>query len=376
MSRSARQTLREAREARGLTQAGLAEAAGVSRQSLLAIESGRSEPSVGLALRLARILERSVEDLFGTQDSSAALEVVPARSGTAEGGARRHAVGFVRERWVAHPLPDHRPETMTQSADAVGSKPARGRGPFGLELLRSPEEIRDNVLLAGCAPAMGLLAARLNRSAGPGRFVWLPASSRDALRALADGETHVAGVHLGNTGSSDNVDAVREHLPHHEAWLVTLTSWETVLASRPAKHAQHVSDLTRPKIRIAAREIGSGARAVLDRLLRAEGMVPRKRLHAALVARSHLEVARLVADGTADVGVTLRSTAAAFGLTWTPLEIERFDLVLPPEALHDRRIGRLLDTLTHAGFRTEIASLGGHDTSDAGKTVARLRSDT
>jgi putative transcriptional regulator len=46
------------------TQEDLAKGVGVTRQTIIAIEKGNYSPSVQLALRLARILECSVEDLF------------------------------------------------------------------------------------------------------------------------------------------------------------------------------------------------------------------------------------------------------------------------------------------------------------------------
>lgn len=48
----------------GLTQLDLADAVGVTRQTILSIEKGKYSPSVGLALRLAQVLGASVEDLF------------------------------------------------------------------------------------------------------------------------------------------------------------------------------------------------------------------------------------------------------------------------------------------------------------------------
>jgi putative transcriptional regulator len=48
----------------GLTQEGLAERVGVTRQTIISIERGNYDPSVGLALRLARALGVPVEDLF------------------------------------------------------------------------------------------------------------------------------------------------------------------------------------------------------------------------------------------------------------------------------------------------------------------------
>ena len=56
--------LRELRGERGLTQEGLAELAGVSRQTINSIETGRFEPSLSLALILARLFEAPVEQIF------------------------------------------------------------------------------------------------------------------------------------------------------------------------------------------------------------------------------------------------------------------------------------------------------------------------
>src|ERR1700722_18933652 len=52
------------RQKRGLAAAALAQAAGISRQTIYAIESGSYVPNTAVALRLARTLEVHVEDLF------------------------------------------------------------------------------------------------------------------------------------------------------------------------------------------------------------------------------------------------------------------------------------------------------------------------
>ncbi len=49
---------------RNLTQEELAEKAGVSRQTIIAIEKGNYTPSVELALKLAKIFKVPVEDIF------------------------------------------------------------------------------------------------------------------------------------------------------------------------------------------------------------------------------------------------------------------------------------------------------------------------
>ena len=56
--------VRELRGERGLSQAALAEAMGVSRQTINAIETDRYTPSLPLALALARFFETTVEAMF------------------------------------------------------------------------------------------------------------------------------------------------------------------------------------------------------------------------------------------------------------------------------------------------------------------------
>lgn len=52
----------------GLTQEELAQQTGVSRQSINAIESNKYTPSTVLALKIARVLEKSIEELFELEE--------------------------------------------------------------------------------------------------------------------------------------------------------------------------------------------------------------------------------------------------------------------------------------------------------------------
>ena len=56
--------LRERRNQHEWTQEALAQAVGVTRQTIIAVEQGKHEPSVRLALEIARALGDPIEDLF------------------------------------------------------------------------------------------------------------------------------------------------------------------------------------------------------------------------------------------------------------------------------------------------------------------------
>ena len=62
--------LEEIRKQRGIKQEALADAMGVSRQTISSLENGRYNPSVILAIKLARYFGMKVEDIFIYQQES------------------------------------------------------------------------------------------------------------------------------------------------------------------------------------------------------------------------------------------------------------------------------------------------------------------
>ena len=60
--------VRELREKMGWTQEQLAKMVGVTRQTIIAIEKGRYDPSLRLAFRLARVFGVKIEELFQPEE--------------------------------------------------------------------------------------------------------------------------------------------------------------------------------------------------------------------------------------------------------------------------------------------------------------------
>ncbi len=60
--------LKELRKDRGWSQGDLADQLGVSRQSVNAIETGRYDPSLPLAFKIARLFGCGIEDVFQEDD--------------------------------------------------------------------------------------------------------------------------------------------------------------------------------------------------------------------------------------------------------------------------------------------------------------------
>jgi len=63
-----RNHLKTLREARGWTQGALADQLGVSRQTVNALETGRYDPALPLAFRIARLFARPIESIFTSDE--------------------------------------------------------------------------------------------------------------------------------------------------------------------------------------------------------------------------------------------------------------------------------------------------------------------
>jgi molybdopterin molybdotransferase/putative molybdopterin biosynthesis protein len=364
--------IKAARLERGIGQGQLAGEAGISRQALSAIEAGAYHPNVTVALGLARALGKSVEALFG----DAGFESVTA-SIVDQGIAPRCApgthvsLGRVGGKLIA----------VSRPATGLSLLPAGGmveqlsqEGRARVSSFRTASEIDGTLLVAGCDPAVTVLSDYLAHRAPFVELVNFQCSSLSALESAAAGHSHAAGVHLRDPGTGDyNVAAVRRRFGRRPVTVISFARWELGVASRPGhRRIQTVGDLARPHIRIVNRQSGSGARMALDEALAELGVEPQKLTGYGVEAPGHLEVAGEIAAGRADAGLTLRVAAEAFGLSFTALREERYDLVIPRREMDSPSVKALLEALSSSRLASEVSRLCLYDTSGMGKLMAEI----
>jgi putative molybdopterin biosynthesis protein len=374
--------LRLARQARGLSQQQLAGVAGVTRQAVSAVESGHSDPSLRVALGLARALGMTIEELFGRGEPADPVRARPVAPAGSAGS--RVALAAVGDGFVALPL---RGDTVSpagfSAAGGLVVGPAGGRpgagvdgrhgagvggksgagvgGDLGAIAVRPIGPPRPTLVVAGCDPALPLLQTPLSLLDPPVAFAWWPCGSAEALRLAAAGLVHAAGVHPAGR------DHARAHL---DADVVGFASWREGLVIRPGTPVNDLADVARLGLRLVNREPGAQARTLLDQ--------ERERLHLDAAdlpgydsqAAGHLQVAAAVAGRIADAGVSSEPAALAYGLDFLPLATERFDLVLPSSLAASREVQGLLKVLTSPWLLAQLASLPGYDPSSCGERIS------
>ncbi|MHB1598011.1 MAG: substrate-binding domain-containing protein [Acidimicrobiales bacterium] len=350
--------LRSARLARSLSQLQLAGLAGVSRQAIAAVEAGRSEPSLRLALALARVLGVGVEDLFATESALPAIRAEPLAPLGPQGS--RVALAPLAGRLVAVPL----------HADAgvrSGFAPAGGLVGGLAGTVRPVGAVRPCVVVAGCDPALSLLETPLALLDPPVGLLWRSCASADALELAAQGLVHAAGTHVRDReGGGYNHRATERLGPSSR--LLGFSSWRQGLVLRPDLDGRVtcVGDIAALGLRLANREPGSEARSVLDRAAVHDGVAVHELAGSSSEVHGHLQVAAAIASGLADAGVASEPAALAYGLAFVPLSTERFDLAVPPVHADAPEVRALTTVLGSPWLRNQLAMLPGYDATTCG----------
>lgn len=361
------------RKSRGIAASDLAHRVHVSRQTIYAIEAGTYVPNTELALNLAHELEVTVDELFSLKEGNRrpraplAAEVLSAAAPEKGQPVRICKMG---PRWVSVPvsaLPYYMPE-----ADGIIMRAGRAKGRADLIVFAEDDAAQKRLVLAGCDPAASLLSHMVEQVSGI-EVVAAAASSKLALTWLKEGKVHIAGSHLEDPKTGEfNLPFVRNEFPDEDFSVVTYAWWEEGLVIAPGnpKGVRKMEDLARKNVRFVNRELGSGSRALLDRLLEKAGIACQQVRGYDRVALGHLAAAYRVLSREVDVCLATRSAAQTFGLDFIPLHRERYDLVMRRRTADLPAARAFLDVLQRATLRRKLEALAGYDTSETGALVA------
>lgn len=360
--------LQSLRKARRISVAQLARAAGVSRQTIYAIEDGGFIPNTAVALRLARFLDVRVEDIFALGEENGAefveAELLAEDSGRVEQG-QLVRLCETNGRFVALPVP----ELPAFLPPAEGTVLSRAGSRVSVRAA-GPASGKKQFLLAGCDPAISLLDGALATSGI--ELIGVPSSSRRALEYLGQGRVHAAGSHLRDLSTGDyNVPLVKRLFQSGTMCVVTFAVWEQGLVLRRGnpKNIRSIPDLADKQAVLMNREEGSGSRNLLDNGLREANIQTAEVAGYENHANGHLPAAYAVASGAADCCIANRSAAQRFQLDFVPLAVERFDLVFSRDALQSREMKPVLDVLNSAVWKRKLRAIAGYDTAQTGNLL-------
>jgi molybdopterin molybdotransferase/putative molybdopterin biosynthesis protein len=360
------------RQKRGISAAQLAKTAGVTRQTIYAMEAGSYVPNTAVALRLAQALEVHVEDLFAlpkaepTSLRSEEATLLPGSEAPQPGQPVQ--LCLVNKRLIASP-PSPVPWYFPVSDAVVAAKPPKN-GRTDVQVFDAAEDFRNRVLIAGCDPGISVLAHHLQASGI--ELVLAHRNSSQSLKLLKEGCVHIAGTHLHDESSGEsNLPEISRLFPKNAVAVISFAVWEEgiVIAAGNPKSIQNAEDLARRDVTVVNREKGAGSRALLDSALKRLKIDPQHVRGYDRIAPGHLPAAWQVQAGQADACIATRAAARVLGLGFVPLVSERYDLAVRRQHLDMPTIQAVFDTLSRSNYRRELESLGGYDARSAGQRL-------
>jgi len=367
------------RKKHGLSQSELAKQIGITRQAVYAMEANQYLPSTQISLQLAEVLNCTVEDLFCLSGREEVVEAELIGDALSSHKPMRVKLSQVGTRMLARPMVELGDIlNFVLPADGVilensHTSSRKKHAPVTVKLLNAREVIDQNIVIAGCDPALFLAGEHVRKIHMLSGVTNWTMGSANALNALQRGEVHMAGLHLVDMKSGQsNIPYLKRHARNRDLIGVHFATWVQglLIQSGNPKRIRTVQDLVRPGVRLINREPGAGARFFLDALLGKAGIIGEKVKGYSHEVTSHLDVARHIRDGMADVGIGVETAAHYFGLDFIPLREERYDLIMRTDFLNSHPMAsKFLDAVVSQPFRREIEALGGYNLNDVGKML-------
>lgn len=318
-----------------MSQAELAARAGVSRQLVTALESGRNLPRVDAALALAAALAVQPDELFAPTGTP--VEVLTGEPPD-EGALVR--TGRVGERVVTASARVGRSGWDVADAQVVAGE----LRPFG--------HLRPGVVMAGCEPGLELLE-RLLRESGLGALT-VGCSNAAALTALADGRVHLAAVHAP-ARSFPPVPAGLAVVRYH------LCAWQVGLAGPTRSSGGWFNRALSGTGTVVQREAGAGVQATF---LQAAARAPRGPR-----VGGHLEACWMAISRNLPA-VTIEPAARALGAAFHALDTHAVELWVNRAWLGDPAVAAALQEVSSQRFQQYLAHVGGYDLTASGRTAS------
>ena len=188
---------------------------------------------------------------------------------------------------------------------------------------------------------------------------FLAVGSMGGILAAQRGECDLAGTHLLDEASNQ----YNSHLLTAELALIKGYRRSQGLLfrkddSRFALVKQNFQETIRQlmedkNVRMINRNLGSGTRILLDRLL--AGQRPSGFFQE---AKSHNSVAAAITHKRADWGIAIRSVAEDSGLDFFPMQDEEYDFIIPNKRLKRQEVRQFINLLQEANIQTQLNKLG------------------
>ncbi len=199
------------------------------------------------------------------------------------------------------------------------------------------------------------------------RYAWV--GSLKGLSLFIAGQCAVTGIHILDVDTEEyNDPIIRKFMLEDLAEIKNLFLRRQGFIARSERDYEGIVDgLIGGELRFVNRCWGSGTRMLVDVVLRKEAL--RRGLEPRSVTKTirgyewevstHNEVANAVKSGVADVGMGIEYVARITGLSFVPVRVEKFDILVRWDVLNDSEVKHFLEELDRE-IAKSVSSMPGY----------------
>src|SRR5699024_1747535 len=235
----------------------------------------------------------------------------------------------------------------------------------------TPTKDASQLIISGQDNSLDILAKQLTEAMPTFQFLRSYMGSLDGLIAMYQNKADIVSTHLfdGETGTY-NLPYTHKILGSKSYIVIHLMKRKAGLFVQKGnpKNIQQWKDFERPDIILANREVGAGARILLDEQLRLHHMKRSNISGYDNVYSSHLDVASQIASQKADVGVGSEQAAKMANVDFIEMIEESYDLVILKSDQNEGVIDQIRTILQTESFLHTLTSLN-YNTSETGKVL-------
>jgi putative molybdopterin biosynthesis protein len=194
--------------------------------------------------------------------------------------------------------------------------------------------------------------------------------SGEGLRLLKDGFCHIALSHLYNSETDDyTFPFIRNLFDNPDEVVAMNLFYRNIGFISKGRKIRSFRDIIEGNLRFINRQVKSGIRNRVDRLISQEGLDTQKIAGYEKEVYTHFDVAYHVFSGQADAGIGTEAIAHQTSLSFHRLFEERFDMVTYKDTFFNRQIQAFVEFVRSDVFLNILKNMNGYDFRDTGRVL-------
>jgi putative molybdopterin biosynthesis protein len=230
---------------------------------------------------------------------------------------------------------------------------------------------KSTIIITGQDHCLDILGNQLEENYQGYRALRSQMGSLNGLTNMYQGKADIVSTHLfdAETGTY-NIPYIRRLFVSHSFIVIHLLKRQAGLFVQKdnPKNITTWKQLNGTGISIVNRELGAGARVLLDEQLWLNHIVPSSIQGYQNIHTSHIDIANAVGNKEADVGIGAKHASKMMDIDFVPMIEENYDLVILKTAENQQLIDHVLSIIRQDSFKNTLKNLG-FNVADSGKVL-------